>query len=166
MKPFEYIAVETIAEACGVLAEHGAEARVLAGGTDLLIEWRRASTKAPKVVLDISRVPELGGIAESDGSITIRPLATHAELVRSDLRAEVRAAAGRGGRGHRVAADQGPRHGRRQHHERGGVRGYRAAAHCAGRDGDAAIARRAAGSWRWRTCSSSRIKPRRSRTSC
>ena len=85
MRPFGYTAVNTIAEACGVLAEHGPDARVLAGGTDLLIEWRRASKKAPKVVLDISRVAELGGIAESDGSLTIGPLATHAELVRSDL---------------------------------------------------------------------------------
>jgi xanthine dehydrogenase iron-sulfur cluster and FAD-binding subunit A len=85
MRPFEYIAVKTIAEACGVLAEHGADARVLAGGTDLLIEWRRASKKLPKVVLDISRVAELGGITEADGSLTIGPLATHADLQRSDL---------------------------------------------------------------------------------
>ena len=62
MKPFEYIAVETIAEACGVLAEHGADTRVLAGGTDLLIEWRRASAKPPKIVLDISRVSALARI--------------------------------------------------------------------------------------------------------
>jgi xanthine dehydrogenase iron-sulfur cluster and FAD-binding subunit A len=85
MKAFDYIAVETIAEACGVLAGHGADARVLAGGTDLLIEWRRSTTKPPKVVLDISGVPELGGIDEADGSITIKPLTTHTDLVRSYL---------------------------------------------------------------------------------
>jgi len=85
MNPFTYIAAESIADACDVLAAHGAEARVLAGGTDLLIELRRAAAKAPKVVLDISGVPELGGIAESDGTVTIQPLATHADLARSDL---------------------------------------------------------------------------------
>jgi len=85
VKPFDYIAVESIAEACNVLAGHGPELAILAGGTDLLIELRRGTTKAPRVVLDISRVPELGGIAEADGSITINPLATHTELVRSDL---------------------------------------------------------------------------------
>jgi carbon-monoxide dehydrogenase medium subunit len=84
MKPFEYIAVSTIAEACDVLAEHGAEARMLAGGTDLLIELRRGSRKTPRVVLDISGVAELAGIAESNGNIAIGPLATHADLVRSD----------------------------------------------------------------------------------
>ena len=62
MKAFDYIAVETIAEACNVLAEHGPELTLLAGGTDVLIELRRATTKAPKVVLDISGVPELRGI--------------------------------------------------------------------------------------------------------
>ena len=85
MKPFNYISVDALSDACGVLAEHGADARVLAGGTDLLIEWRRPSAKPPKIVLDISCVPELGGITESDGTITIRPLATHADLLRSDL---------------------------------------------------------------------------------
>jgi carbon-monoxide dehydrogenase medium subunit len=85
MKPFDYIAVETIAEACSVLAGHGADARVLAGGTDLLIELRRASKKAPKLVLDISNAPELGGIDESEGSITMKPLTTLTELARSDL---------------------------------------------------------------------------------
>jgi carbon-monoxide dehydrogenase medium subunit/xanthine dehydrogenase FAD-binding subunit len=51
----------------------------------VLIELRRGTTKAPKVVLDISGVPELGGIEETDGSITIKPLTTHTELARSDL---------------------------------------------------------------------------------
>src|ERR1039458_7702620 len=85
MKAFDYIAVETIAEACSVLAKHGSDVTILAGGTDVLIELRRGTTKAPKVVLDISGVPELGGIDEADGSITIKPLATHTELRRSDL---------------------------------------------------------------------------------
>ncbi len=85
MKPIQYIAVETIAEACNVLAEYGADARVLAGGTDLLIEWRRSSAKRPKVILDISRASELRGITESDGSVTIRPLTTHSDLMRAEL---------------------------------------------------------------------------------
>ena len=85
MKAFDYIAVETIAEACSVLAGHGTELSILAGGTDLLIELRRGTTKAPKVVLDISGVAELGGIDEADGRITIKPLVTHTELLRSAL---------------------------------------------------------------------------------
>jgi xanthine dehydrogenase iron-sulfur cluster and FAD-binding subunit A len=85
MRPFDYIAVNTVAQACDVLTQRGADARILAGGTDLLIEWRRAATRAPKVVLDVSRVPELAGIAEANGHLTLGPLATHADLERSDL---------------------------------------------------------------------------------
>jgi CO/xanthine dehydrogenase FAD-binding subunit len=47
MKAFDYIAVKTIPEACSVLAEHGTEVTILAGGTDVLIELRRGTTKAP-----------------------------------------------------------------------------------------------------------------------
>ncbi len=81
MKPFDYIAVETIAEACDLLAGHGVEATVLAGGTDLLIEFRRPSAKMPKVVVDVSRVSELSGIVESGDEIVIGPLVTHSQLL-------------------------------------------------------------------------------------
>jgi len=84
VKAFKYLAVEGIADACEALAGHGAEARVLAGGTDLLIELRRDFKKGPALVLDISRIAELRGIAESDGIIGVGPLVTHVELVRSE----------------------------------------------------------------------------------
>jgi xanthine dehydrogenase iron-sulfur cluster and FAD-binding subunit A len=83
MRPFQYIAPQTITDACRLLAEHGPDTRVLAGGTDLLIELRRASKKLPQVVLDISQIGELRGITEADGTITLGPLTTHAELTRS-----------------------------------------------------------------------------------
>ena len=85
MKSVAYVSVATIAEACSLLAEHGADASILAGGTDLLIELRRPSAKRPKLIVDISRVAELGGIVERDGHLVIGPLVTHAQLQRSDL---------------------------------------------------------------------------------
>ena len=85
MKPTAYIPVTTVAEACSVLAEHGAEASILAGGTDLLLKFRRPAAKAPKLIVDISRVAELRGIVERDGNIVIGPLVTHAELQGSEL---------------------------------------------------------------------------------
>jgi xanthine dehydrogenase iron-sulfur cluster and FAD-binding subunit A len=85
MKPVAYTSVATIAEACALLAEYGAEAALLAGGTDLLTEWRRPAAKMPKLIVDISRVAELSGIAETDGHLVIRPLTTHTQLQGSDL---------------------------------------------------------------------------------
>ena len=85
MRTVAYASPATVAEACAILAEHGAGAAVLAGGTDLMIEFRRAASKMPKLVVDISRIPELGGILERDGCLAIGPLATHAQLQRSGL---------------------------------------------------------------------------------
>jgi xanthine dehydrogenase iron-sulfur cluster and FAD-binding subunit A len=85
MKSVAYVSVATVAEACALLAEHGADAAILAGGTDLLIEWRRPAAQWPKLIVDISRVAELGGIGERDGRLVIGPLATHAQVQRSEL---------------------------------------------------------------------------------
>jgi xanthine dehydrogenase iron-sulfur cluster and FAD-binding subunit A len=85
MKSVAYVPVATIAEACSLLAKHGADAAILAGGTDLLIEFRRPAANLPQRIVDISRVAELGGIVERDGHLVIRPLVTHAQLQRSEL---------------------------------------------------------------------------------
>ena len=85
MKSFRYIRVSSVAEACQALAEHGVAARVIAGGTDLLIEWRRSAAKLPQVVVDISPVAELHGIAEAGDEIVVKPLVTHTELLESDV---------------------------------------------------------------------------------
>ena len=81
MKSFQYLRVATIAEACQALAKHGPDARVLAGGTDLLIEWRRSAAKLPLAVVDISPVGELCGIVEAGNAVVIRALTTHSELL-------------------------------------------------------------------------------------
>jgi xanthine dehydrogenase iron-sulfur cluster and FAD-binding subunit A len=85
MKRFNFFSVTTIDEACGLLSSYGPDAAVLAGGTDLLIEFRRPGAKVPKVLVDISRVGELGGISESDGCISVKPLTSHTQLLRSAL---------------------------------------------------------------------------------
>lgn len=58
MQPFAYARPETLDEAVAMLAEHGAEARVLAGGTDLVIGLRDGSL-TPVLVVDVKRIPEL-----------------------------------------------------------------------------------------------------------
>ena len=85
MKPFEYISARSIEETCTVLEQYGSDARILAGGTDLLIEYRRSHAKMPKVIVDISHARELGGIIESNGSMNIKPLTTHTQLLQSDI---------------------------------------------------------------------------------
>ena len=55
---FEYLSPKTLAEACAMLAEHREKARLLAGGTDLLIKMERG-TIAPGFVVALRRVPDL-----------------------------------------------------------------------------------------------------------
>ena len=84
MKPFEFIACATVEEACAALDAEPGGARILAGGTDLLLELRRPDAPAPRVIVDIGRIGALAGIAATNGRVTVGPLTTHAELSRSE----------------------------------------------------------------------------------
>ena len=65
MKDFEYAAPVTLAEATALLARHNGTARVLAGGTDLLVQLRERLRDADLVV-DIKRIPEITQFSYSD----------------------------------------------------------------------------------------------------
>ena len=67
--PFDHHAPETVAEAAGLLAEHGDEAKVLAGGQSLLPMLAMRLTRFEHLV-DVSRVPEMQGIT-TDGGLRI-----------------------------------------------------------------------------------------------
>jgi CO/xanthine dehydrogenase FAD-binding subunit len=83
MKPFEYHSPRSLQEACTLLAEIGPDARILAGGTDVLVEMRKPGSASSKAVVDITRISSLKGIEESGDTIVIRPLTTHAEILHS-----------------------------------------------------------------------------------
>ncbi len=71
MQPFTYARPATLAEAVALLAERGPDARVLAGGTDLIIRLRDGSM-TPSLVVDVKRVAELApGIHEDAGVLVI-----------------------------------------------------------------------------------------------
>ncbi len=71
MHPFAYARPTSLAEAVAMLHEHGAAARVLAGGTDLVIRLRDGTLK-PELVVDLKRIAELQpAIREEDGRLVI-----------------------------------------------------------------------------------------------
>ena len=84
MKPFGYVAARDAQEAVVLLAEHGAAAKILAGGTDLLVELKHA-VHNPEVIVDISRLDELKDIAIADDGLHIGALATHSDLMQSSV---------------------------------------------------------------------------------
>jgi carbon-monoxide dehydrogenase medium subunit len=81
---FDYARPATLDEALGLLAKHGEEAKLLAGGHSLIPAMKLRLTQ-PKVVVDIGRIGDLRSIGERDGKITIGALTTHHEIESSDL---------------------------------------------------------------------------------
>jgi CO/xanthine dehydrogenase FAD-binding subunit len=84
MRAFGYVAAKDVEHAVALLGEHGAKAKVLAGGTDLLVDLKSAAD-GPEVIVDISRVDELKNITIVDDGLRIGALVTHADLMRSPI---------------------------------------------------------------------------------
>ena len=70
MKAMQYEAPESIKQAVALLAKAGSNGRVLAGGTDLLVQMRSGRI-APTVVVDIKHIAELRKITRVDGGFRI-----------------------------------------------------------------------------------------------
>ena len=58
MKDFQYTAPNTVEDATRLLSEHGSRAKILAGGTDIIVQLREGMCEAD-VVVDIKKIPEL-----------------------------------------------------------------------------------------------------------
>ncbi len=65
-----YTAPSTVDEAVRLLAGASGAAKVLAGGTDLLVQLRSGRTK-PDLIVDTKRIPGISGIREQDGAFVI-----------------------------------------------------------------------------------------------
>ena len=74
-----YEAPGSLDQAVALLAAEPGEARVLAGGTDLLVQLRTDLIE-PALLVDIKRIPEMRRIAEEGGGFRVGAAATGAEL--------------------------------------------------------------------------------------
>ncbi|HLB29595.1 MAG TPA: xanthine dehydrogenase family protein subunit M, partial [Dehalococcoidia bacterium] len=81
---FEYLEPTTIEEAIAMLSQHGEQARVLAGGTDLLIRMKARQWR-PQYVVNIKGIPGLSGISQNGGALSIGALTTVREIETSPL---------------------------------------------------------------------------------
>ena len=76
-----YIAPESLDDALAALSDHGASARAVAGGTDLILELSRGARTGVDTLVDLSVLEGLDTITESDGRIELGPLVTHGDVV-------------------------------------------------------------------------------------
>jgi carbon-monoxide dehydrogenase medium subunit len=84
---FDYVRADSLPEALALLARHGEDAKLLAGGQSLLPALN-LRLSAPGILLDIGRIAALRGVMLRDGVLHIGALTRHADLLASP---EVRA---------------------------------------------------------------------------
>jgi carbon-monoxide dehydrogenase medium subunit len=74
----DYFEPKTVHEALSLLAQYGDQAKVIAGGTDVMVDIKYK--EEPGCLVNIKKIPGLGGIQENGGSLRIGPLVTIREI--------------------------------------------------------------------------------------
>ncbi|MBM3180525.1 MAG: 2Fe-2S iron-sulfur cluster binding domain-containing protein [Chloroflexi bacterium] len=82
----EYINATSTDEVVKILGEKKERARIIAGGTDLILELERGVRKGIDILVDVSRIPNLDQITiDGDDVIRLGPLVTHNDCTASKL---------------------------------------------------------------------------------
>ncbi len=81
----EYYLPVSVDEAVGLLARHDGKARVVAGGTDLILDLQQGNEHPVEALVDVTRIVGLNEIREIAGFITIGAGVTHNQIVESLL---------------------------------------------------------------------------------
>jgi CO/xanthine dehydrogenase FAD-binding subunit len=77
-----YYTPKSVAEAVDTLRRYDGQARVVGGGTDLLVEIRRGLHRPVEALVDVSRIPGLDAIDVDGENIVIGCGVTHSQIVR------------------------------------------------------------------------------------
>ena len=81
---FDYVEATSVADAIRLLAEHGDEAKLLAGGHSL-IPLMKLRLVTPATLIDVTHIKELSYIKEDGNNIVIGALTRHRDIEESDL---------------------------------------------------------------------------------
>src|SRR5215211_8106510 len=85
--PFDYVRARSADEAIAALAEHGDDAKLLAGGMSLL-PLMKLRLATPAVLVDVGRVRKLSYVRDADDHLAVGALTRHRDLETSDVIAE------------------------------------------------------------------------------
>ena len=81
----KYYNVSSLTEALELLAEHQERARIISGGTDIILELENGARDGLDVLIDITRLPGLNEISLHGDEIHLGALVTHNQVVGSSL---------------------------------------------------------------------------------
>ena len=84
---FDYLAPTSIEDALAALAEHGDDAKIIAGGQSLL-PVLRMRLNAPEMVIDLGKIDSLRGVRDDGDAIVIGAMTTHHDVLHDPLVAE------------------------------------------------------------------------------
>ncbi|MBI4331349.1 MAG: xanthine dehydrogenase family protein subunit M [Chloroflexi bacterium] len=85
LPPFEYLTPATVEEACKILDRRKGKAKVLAGGTDLLVQMKQRKV-VPECLVSLKNIPGLDQIQVQEGEgVRIGALVTHQTLAASPI---------------------------------------------------------------------------------
>jgi CO/xanthine dehydrogenase FAD-binding subunit len=84
MAAMQYLRPETLDEALDHLHRSGRRTKILAGGTDLVVDLRNGEA-TPEFILDVSRLPELQGIDVTPDGVSVGAGVTLAEIESSEV---------------------------------------------------------------------------------
>ncbi|HEX9452817.1 MAG TPA: FAD binding domain-containing protein [Candidatus Binatia bacterium] len=79
----EYFEPKSIGDALSLLSKHGAEAKIIAGGTDVMVDIK--FKEEPGSLVNIKKIPGLTGIKENGANLRIGALTTIREIETSDI---------------------------------------------------------------------------------
>ncbi|MGD0377063.1 MAG: xanthine dehydrogenase family protein subunit M [Streptosporangiaceae bacterium] len=82
--PFDYLPAESAAHAVELLARHGDDAKLLAGGHSLL-PMMKLRLAAPALLIDVGSLAELAGVRADGGELVIGAATCHADLAADEL---------------------------------------------------------------------------------
>ena len=81
---FDFLEPATLAEACEIMAEYRAKAKVIAGGTDLMVNMKRKLI-SPERLVSISRIEELKKFDSSSNALKLGSCFTASDIASSEL---------------------------------------------------------------------------------
>jgi len=83
MKKFDYLRPQTLEEALSLLNQHGKKAKLIAGGTDVIVLIKQKAMM-PEVLISLRGIPGLDQI-RYDGALKIGAMVTHRDIEKSEV---------------------------------------------------------------------------------